>query len=101
MTPKLPHAQQRRQIVEAARALSADGGLYDWTLDTVAQQVGITRPGVNYYFYSAMGLRMEIIVEAIRREDVGIVIQAIAKFDPLVDKLSPALRKKAADYITK
>ena len=99
MTTRLTADHRREQIVQAARALSYEGGLYDWSLDDVAQHVGLSRPGVNYYFYSAQGLRAEIIVTAVKDGDVAIVVQALAKFDPLVADVPAALRKACGEYL--
>lgn len=98
---RLTAAHRRAQIVKAAHALSQEGGLYDWSLDDVAEQVGVTRSAVRYYFYSAVSLRRELICTAVRERDVPIVTQALAKYDPLVHGIGDALRAKCAAYLDK
>lgn len=97
---RLTAEHRREQIVQAARALSYEGGLYDWSLDIVAEHVGISRPGVRYYFGSTQSLRAEIIVTAVRDRDVPIVVQAMAKFDPLVSDVPRSLRRQCGAYLS-
>lgn len=87
---------RREQIVHAAKSMSYEGGLYKWTLEDVAKFVGITTPGVRYYFFSTAQLRDEIIRNAIDARDVPIVLQAIAAHDPIAESVGPALRKACA-----
>lgn len=100
MTPRFNADHRRNQIVQTATNLSYEGGLYDWTLRDIAEHVGLTQPGVKYYFYSAEGLRELIIRNAIRTNDVAIVTQALAKHDPIVDGISAELREACARYMT-
>lgn len=93
---RLPAAHRRAQIVAAARALSAGGRLYDWTFDDVAEFVGVSRPTIQYYFFNAPSLRREVVCKAIRERDVPIVLQALARHDPLVDDVDPELRQACA-----
>lgn len=98
-TPRLTAEHRRAQIVAAVKALSADGGLYDWTLTDIAEHVGISTPAVRYYFYSAQDMRRELICTAIRECDVSIVVQALAKYDPLVEDIPNELRDACAEYL--
>ena len=77
MTTRLTAEHRRAMIVAAAESLSANGNLYGWGLTDVAEHIGITQPGVNYYFGSTQGLRREVIVNAIEAENVDIVVQAV------------------------
>lgn len=99
MSTRLSPEHRRAQIVNAARNLSYGGRLYDWTLTDVATHCDCSESLVKYYFLSAIGLRNEIIVSAIRERDVRIVIQALAKCDPLTDKIDGELRDACADYM--
>lgn len=99
MTTRLTAEHRRAQILDAARNLSYDGGLYEWTLDHVAYVTGLSRPGVRYYFYSAISLRAEIIVAAIKGGDVPIVTQALAAVDPLVKDIPNELRAACGEHL--
>ena len=96
---RLTAEHRRAQIVDAARKLSYEGGLYDWTLRDVAEHIGTSRSTVRHYFPSVLSLRTEIITGAIRERDVPIVVQALAKVDPLVADIKPALRRACAEHM--
>ena len=96
---RLTAEHRRAQIVKTAHDLSLEGGLYDWTLDEVATHCGVSQPAVRYYFYSATGLRAEIITAAIAGRDLEILVQALAKCDPIVDDLSTELRAACAEWM--
>lgn len=96
---RLTAEHRRAQIVAAAYALSADGGLYDWTLGDVARRIDVSRSLVRHYYKSAIKLRARIVRDAIRKRDVPIVAQAINKCDPLTNRIGPALRAACAEYV--
>lgn len=98
---RLDADHRRAQIVATAKQLSYTGGLYDWTLDDLAQHIGMTTPGVKYYFNSALGLRAEILKTAIDENDAPLVLQALAKHDPIVKNISPALKAACARELVK
>lgn len=90
---------RRAQIDAAALALSAGGGLYDWSIGDVADMVGISREGVRRYYTSTQALREHVVRSAVEANDVDIVTQALAKYDPLVADIAPTLRKACARHI--
>lgn len=47
---RLPRAERELQVVDAARALFADRGFRDVTMDAVAAEVGVTKPLLYAYF---------------------------------------------------
>lgn len=96
MSARLSAEHRREQIIATARSLSFAGGLYDWTLDDVAAHIGMTTPGVKHYFVSAAILRAVIIRGAMAERDPKIILQALAKHDPLVKKIKPALKRACA-----
>lgn len=100
MTTRLTAEHRREQIIQAAKHLSYGGGLYDWSLDDVAQLVGISRPGVRYYFHSVQKLRRRTINDAITGVDLDIVTQAVAKHDPLVKDIPNKLRQACGKFLT-
>lgn len=98
---RLTVAERRQQILAAAFRLSRKGGLYDWSLDNVAQEVGITRPLINYHFGSDNGLRTDVILTAVRCKDYEIIVQAMVRRDPCVANLDSSIRRAAARYLSK
>jgi AcrR family transcriptional regulator len=96
---RLTAEQRHAQIVAAAHGLSAEGGLYEWTLDDVATMVGCSRSAVRHYFTSAKALRDRVITDAIERRDLDICVQALAKYDPLRENMTPHLKRAAAAHL--
>jgi AcrR family transcriptional regulator len=90
-TTRLTAQHRRDQIIAAAQRMSYGGKLYDWTVQDVANKIGVSRATVCHYFASTKGLRSKIILQAIRQSDVDIVIQALVKTDPLCKGLPDAL----------
>lgn len=101
MSTRLTVEHRRAMIVATAETMSANGGLYSWTLTDVADQIGITPPGVKYYFGSVQQLRGDIIRAAIKNEVVDIVVQAVVTRDPLADNIPGLLRQACADFIAR
>lgn len=93
---RLDPEHRRAQILATAKNLSYQGGLYDWTLDDVARHIGMTTPGVKHYFKSALKLRSEVITGAVIDRDAKIVLQALAKHDPIVSNIRPTLKRACA-----
>src|SRR3546814_4847476 len=100
MTTRLTAAHRRAQIIDTAQRLSYGGKLYDWSVQTVADRIGVSRATVCYYFASTKGLRGKVILQAIRTGDVEIVIQALVKSDPLAKNIPAALREKGSEEHT-
>jgi AcrR family transcriptional regulator len=98
-TTRLTAQHRREQIVKAAQRMSYDGKLYDWSVQDVADRIGVSRATICHYFASTKGLREKIILQAIRTRDVAIVLQALVKDDPLAAKIPDALRRACRDTI--
>lgn len=81
---RLTKEHRRAQLLEMARQLSYEGRLYDWTLNDVAANVGCSRSTVNHHFKSIIALRNAVIRDAMVRGDDAILLQARAKFDPVL-----------------
>lgn len=96
---RLPADHRRQQILLTACEIASHGKLYTFTLEDVAARVGITIPGVKYYFYSATSLRTDVIVKAKETGHLEVLRQAIAAYDPLVDDLEPGLRDAAIESL--
>ncbi|PWD51668.1 TetR/AcrR family transcriptional regulator [Serinibacter arcticus] len=59
---RLPPAERRRQIVEAATRLVGEQGFYGMSLKDVADAVGLTQPGLLHYVHTKEGL-LQLLVE--------------------------------------
>lgn len=93
---KLRAEQRRAQILSKATRLARDGLLYNMTADDVAEAVGVKRPTVLHYFKSMQGLRDEVVLTAIKEENLDVIAQALAANDPLTDGIDIDLRQRAA-----
>lgn len=98
-TTRLTPDHRRAQIVGTARELSRGGRLYDWTFDDIASALNVSRSLIQYYFFNVPSLRGEIICGAIRDRDVGIVTQALAKYDPLAKDVPADLRQACGQFM--
>lgn len=96
---RLEHAHRRAQIVATATELSRNGGLYTWNLSTIADKIDVSTPLIKYYMGEREGFRNEIIVKAIKERDLDIIMQALAKHDPVVKDIDDALKQAAARYL--
>lgn len=92
---RLKKEHRIRQILLAAFELSQDVGVYKITLDVVAKRVECSRPTVIRYFRSAEGLRRAVIKEAIEREDLAIMGEALFYKDPATDGIPTSIRNRA------
>src|SRR3712207_5164942 len=50
MRTRLPRAEREQQVLDTARALFAERGYADVTMDAVAAEVGVTKPLLYNYF---------------------------------------------------
>lgn len=58
---RLPAAQRRRQIMEATCALIAERGFWGLSMQDVADQCGLTVPGLLHYVGSKAGLLVAVL----------------------------------------
>ena len=96
---RLPADHRRQQILLTACEIASHGHLYTFTLEDVAERIGITVPGVKYYFGSVTSLRIDVIVKAKEAGHLEVLRQAIAAYDPLVDTLDTELREAAIESL--
>lgn len=96
MTTRLTAQHRREQILAVATELSRGGGLYGWTLQDVADAAGLSRPGVAFY-YGHAALRARVVQRAVEAGDTDIVMQALARYDPLVADIPDDLREACAE----
>ena len=73
MTVRLPAAERRSQLLDAALALFAAEGFQAATMDAVAAEAGVTKPVLYQHFPSKRELFLELLRDVGRRlsENVG------------------------------
>jgi len=79
-TPRLPAAQRRRQLLDAALAAFSAGGFHRTSMDDVAAAAGVTKPVLYQHFGSKRALYGELL------DDVGgqlmdVIARAAAEAD--------------------
>jgi len=61
VTPRLPAAERRSQLVDAAMAIFAAEGYQKTTMDAVATRAGVTKPVLYQHFPSKRHLFLELL----------------------------------------
>ena len=92
---RLPRAERERQILDAARAVFAERGFQNASMDAVAERVGITKPVVYTHFGSKEGLLLACLAQA-RAELLDVTTAAAASADHPQD----ALRRGTLAFFT-
>ena len=87
MTIRLPAAERRAQLVDAALALFAAEGFQSTTMDAVAAEAGVTKPVLYQHFPSKRELFLELLRDVGRRlsENVGAATAAAASPREMVE----------------
>ncbi len=78
MTPRLPAAARRRQLLDVALAEFAEQGYNGVSMDQVAEAAGVTKPVLYQHFRSKRALYLELV-------------------DDVADSLADAVLKATAD----
>lgn len=95
MATKLPPADRKQQILDAALGLAAAVGYQNITREAIADEVGVSHALVNLYFTVMAELKAAVVVEAVRVGNLAVVAQALAARDAAVTDLDPKLKRKA------
>ena len=87
MTIRLPAAERRAQLVDAALTLFAAEGFQATTMDAVAAEAGVTKPVLYQHFPSKRELFLELLRDVGRRlsEKVGAATAAAVSPRQMVD----------------
>lgn len=80
--------------------LAAKHGHAKVTLTMLAKAANVTHGLITHYFKSADEMRLGIVREAIDREDVRVVAQALLLEDPVNIEISDALKNKAIAFLS-
>lgn len=96
---RLTKEHRRAQIIDAARKIAFEKGLYQVSMTAVADATGCTRSNVRHYFPSAVNLRKTVLRNAIKRNELTIVNMALAMSDPMVANISDSLRNACKAHL--
>lgn len=84
--PRLPRAQQERELLEAARAVLDERGLQDAQVDDIARRAGISKGLVYRHFASKEELHMSAVL--VYLDELGDILEAVTPSgDPVTDML--------------
>lgn len=98
---RLPKAERRAELLDAALHIAERIGADKVTHDLVAQHAEVTRTLVIHYFGTAPQLRRDIMRAAVKRRLVSIVARGIALRDSHALKADEALREQALAYLAR
>jgi len=96
---RLTKEHRKAQLIDAARKIAFEQGLYQVSMNTVATAAGCTRSNVRHYFPSAVKLRKIVLRRAINDGELTIINMALAMKDPMVDDLNPALHARCRAHL--
>lgn len=98
---RLPKAERRAELLDAALHIAERIGADKVTHDHVAQHAEVTRTLVIHYFGTAPQLRRDIMRAAVKRRIVPIVARGIALRDAHALKADDALRGLALAHLAR
>lgn len=98
---RLPKAERRAELLDAALHIAERIGADKVTHDLVAQHAEVTRTLVIHYFGTAPQLRRDIMRAAVKRRIVPIVARGIALRDAHALKADDALRALALAHLAR
>jgi AcrR family transcriptional regulator len=102
MVENVPHRTSRRErtrseILDATRTVVRERGLAGFTLDDVAQQLGLTKAALYYYFRSKDDLAFELFLEEWQRA-ASVVDEAVRGAATGADALEALVRAYVDHY---
>lgn len=93
--------ERKQELLEVAIQLAKEEGYSHITRNEIARRASVAYGLVTSYFKSIDNLKKLVVKEAIKKEIVQIVAQALARKEPLTRKLDPSLREKVIRYLSK
>jgi AcrR family transcriptional regulator len=86
---------REQQILDAGLRLSREFSYLSVTRQQIADEIGSSRSLISVYFKSVKDLRIAIITEAIKQQDLIVIAQGIVARDSRALRAPEALRRKA------
>jgi AcrR family transcriptional regulator len=99
MNIRLSPDERKKQIVDAAIKLAEKKGLYSFSIREIINTIEISHQLVYYYFANIEILRVAVIKESIKRENLKIISQAMVGKKRRGVKIPDYLRKKVCDEL--
>lgn len=87
---------KQNEILEAAVVVALERGLRHTTRDHVAAQAGVSSALINRYWGTHGALMDKVVSEAIHREHLALIAQALLEKHPHALAAPRALRQRAA-----
>jgi AcrR family transcriptional regulator len=94
-------AERKQELLEVAIHLAKEVGYSHITRNEVARRAGVAYGLVTLYFKTIENLKRLVVKEAIKREIVQILAQALARKETLTRKLNPDLLEKVIRHLSK
>jgi len=88
-------ALRRAHILNTAVGMAKSEGYQRITRDGLAKKAGVSSGLVTRYFNTMIQLRRSIVRQAVQREVLEIIAQAVLSNDPHVSKAATELKKRA------
>lgn len=91
--------RRRQRVLEAALTLAEEVGYAQITRAAVADRAGLSRASVSVTYCGMVGLRREVMSEAVSRGLVRIIAQGLAVGDPVARSAPHSLKQAAAEAL--
>ena len=97
---RLAPQDRKAAILAAALILAEKQGYQKITRESVATQARVSPALVSHYFNAMDDLRAAVMREAVRVENLAVVLQGITAKDPAISAASTWLKAKAINSMT-
>lgn len=99
MTKRMPPKDREYALLECALKLAASEGLYRMTREHLANRAGVSAGLVSLYLGAMPQLRQRVLREAIKREILPVIADALAAHDKTALRAPPMLKRKALESL--
>ena len=82
MAVRLPAEERRRQLLDVALAVFAEGGFHKTSMDAIADRAGVTKPVIYQHFTSKRALYLELLEDTGRQLRDAIVAETASAGTP-------------------
>lgn len=93
---RLDPKDRKAAILDAAVVVAAQHGHEKVTREAVASQAGCSQALISSYFGTMKAFRRRVLREALKRENLQVVIQCMVANHPEAAKFSPDLKQRAS-----
>lgn len=89
----------KQKLLSVALNKSIEVGYYKITRKEIAREAHVSTALISYYFKTVKELRRAIVMEAIKKNNLPIILQALLTQDSLITRIPRELRNRAARYL--